>query len=335
MDLLDEISSIGAQVEFLIEKYLISNTSEEFKEVVLHQVKAGGKRIRPALVILSCKACNGRIEDVFPVAAAMELIHNYSLIFDDIIDRGELRRGKPTTRKRYGDTMAILAAIHYREAITEALNNSKNSIRLHKLVAETIKALVEGERLDVLFEQTGRNDEYIAKHRRQYVSINEYIEMVKCKTGALLKACCMAGAIVADAKEDFINALGSYGINIGIAFQVADDIIDLFGEERKIGKKVGKDIIEHKLGNIVLLLYVKNFPNEANIIFNTLRRDYVDYNDVVKIIEILESKGVKEEAYSFGLSYVKKAKESLKILPDTDAKQTLLKLADLILYREY
>ena len=335
MDLLDEISSLGAQVELLIEKYLTSNVSEEFKEIVLHQVKAGGKRIRPALVILSCKACNGRIEDAFPVAAAMELIHNYSLIFDDIIDRGELRRGKPTTRKKYGDAMAILAAVHYREAITEALNNSKNSTRLHKLIAEAIKALVEGERLDVLFEQAGRNDEYIIKHRRQYISIDEYIEMVKCKTSALLRACCMAGAIVADAQEDFINALGNYGINIGIAFQVADDIIDLFGEERKTGKKIGKDIIEHKLGNIALLLYVKNFPNEANIVFNILRRNYVEYNDVVKIIDILESKGVREEAYNFGLSYVKKAKESLKILPDTNAKQILLKLADLILYREY
>lgn len=334
MDLLDRISSLGAQVEPLIEEYLTSNTSEEFKEVVLHQVRAGGKRIRPALVILSCEACNGKVEDVLPVAAAMELIHNYSLIFDDIIDRGELRRGKPTTRKKYGDTMAILAAVHYREAIAEAVNNSKAPIQLHKLVVEAVKALVEGERLDVLFEQAGRVDEYIVKYRRHHISIDEYIEMVKCKTGALLKACCMAGAIVANAREDFINALGSYGINIGVAFQVADDIIDLFGEERKIGKKIGKDIIEHKLGNIVLLLYIENFPDEADVVLNTLKRDYVEHSDVLSIIKMLESRGVKEEAYSFGLSYVKKAKESLEVLPDTDAKQTLLKLADLILYRE-
>jgi len=335
MDLLNEFSPLRVKVESLIEKYLTSNTSEEFKEIVLHQVRAGGKRIRPALVLLSCMACNGRVEDAFPVAAAMELIHNYSLIFDDIIDRGELRRGKPTTRKKYGDTMAILAAVHYREAITEALNNSKNSTQLHKLVAEAIKALVEGERLDVLFEQAGRDDEYIVKHRRHSISIDEYVEMVKCKTGMLLKTCCMAGAIVADAQEDFINALGSYGINIGIAFQVADDIIDLFGEEKKVGKKIGKDIIEHKLGNIALLLYIKSFPNEANKVLNVLRRDHVEYSDVLNIIETMESKGVREKAYSFGSSYVWKAKESLKILPDTDAKQTLLKLADLILYREY
>lgn len=335
MDLLNEFSPLRIQVESLIEKYLTSNTSEEFKEIVLHQVRAGGKRIRPALVLLSCMACNGRVEDAFPVAAAMELIHNYSLIFDDIIDRGELRRGKPTIRKKYGDTMAILAAVHYREAITEALNNSKNSAQLHRLVAEAIKALVEGERLDVLFEQAGRDDEYIVKHRRHSIGIDEYIEMVKCKTGMLLKTCCMAGAIVADAQEDFINALGSYGINIGIAFQVADDIIDLFGEEKKVGKKIGKDIIEHKLGNIALLLYIKSFPNEANKVLNVLRRDHVEYSDVLNIIETMESKGVKEKAYSFGSSYVWKAKESLKILPDTDAKQKLLKLADLILYREY
>jgi geranylgeranyl diphosphate synthase type I len=335
MNLLSEFSPLRVQVESLIEKYLISNTSEEFKEVVLHQVRAGGKRIRPALVLLSCMACNGRVEDALPVAAAMELIHNYSLIFDDIIDRGELRRGKPTTRKKYGDTMAILTAVHYREAITEALNNSKKPVQLHKLVAETIKALVEGERLDVLFEQAGRDDEYIVKHRRYDIGIDEYIEMVKCKTGMLLKTCCMAGAIVADAQEDFVNALGSYGINIGIAFQVADDIIDLFGEEGKVGKKIGKDIIEHKLGNIVLLLYIKSFPNEASKVLNVLRRDHVEYSDVLNIIETMESKGVKEKAYSFGLSYVWKAKESLNILPDTDAKQELLKLADLILYREY
>ena len=181
MNILDELKRIGSQIDPLIESFLVKGVSQEFQDVVLYQVKTGGKRVRPALTILSCEACGGNLEDALPVAAAIELIHEYSLIFDDIIDRGEVRRGKDTLRKKYGDVTAILAGLHYREVISDLISMSKHPLEVRKLLSQTIKDIIEGERLDILFEQAGREDPYILEHRRYNVSFEDYLKMIGLK----------------------------------------------------------------------------------------------------------------------------------------------------------
>jgi geranylgeranyl diphosphate synthase type I len=167
---------------------------------VLYPVRAGGKRVRPALAILSCLASGGREEQAYPAAIAVELVHNYSLILDDIIDHSELRRGKPTLWKKYGLSTAILVAVHYRETVSEVLNDSPNPRLFHEVIARAVKLLVDGERLDILFEQAGREDEpYVIQHRRRAVSLDEYIRMVERKTAALIQAACELGALSAGA----------------------------------------------------------------------------------------------------------------------------------------
>ena len=337
MNITNKLSEIGRKVDPYLEKYLTIDLSDEFKEVVLHQVKTGGKRVRPALVILSCEACGGKEEDALPIAAAIELIHNYSLIFDDIIDHGEFRRGKPTTRKLYGDVMAMLAGLHYREAITEAINDSKNSHELHKIIAKTIKDLIEGERLDVLFEQAGReNESYIIKHRRSKVTLEEYLRMIRLKTASLIKTSCVVGGIVANAPDEYIKALEVYGEGIGIAFQIRDDILDIFAEEKKFGKKVGKDIIEHKLGNIVILYALEELDTDSREkLLSILRKDKVTDDDVRVAINIISKTKAKEKAYELGKSYVEKAITALDKLPQSKAKEYLIALAKFIIERSY
>jgi len=336
VNVIAKLYEIGKKIDPVIEKYLMKDLSEEFKEIVLHQVRTGGKRIRPALTITCCKAVGGNEEDALPIAAAMELIHNYSLIFDDIIDHGEYRRGKPTVTKLYGDVMAMLAGLHYREAITEAVNDSKNSDILHKLVAKTIKDIIEGERLDILFEQAGRYEDYLVKHRRLIVTLDDYLNMVSLKTGALIRASCVAGGIVANADENEIKVLDSYGMSIGVAFQIADDILDIFGEERKTGKKKGKDIIEHKLGNIVILLALKHLSeSEKNKLLSILRKDVVRERDIEEAIATIFKTKAREEAYALGVKYVEQALKSIRKLPPSEDRSLLEELAKFIIYRKF
>jgi len=255
VDVIDALSELGARVEPVLERYILSNAAEGFKEPLLYPVSTGGKRIRPALTMASTLALEGDLEKSLPAAAAVELAHNYSLIFDDIIDHGEVRRGMPTVWRRYGITTAILVAVHYRESIAQALNDTVDPPRFHAKMAETLKLLVDGERLDVLFEQAGRLDEpYVLENRWRRVTLGDYIDMVYRKTGALIETSCLFGAYTAGAGSAGEEAMARYGRGIGIAFQVADDIIDIFGRPEATGKKPGKDIEEHKLGNIVIAL---------------------------------------------------------------------------------
>ncbi len=335
--ILDRLGEIGSLVEPYLEKYLASGASEEFREAVLYQVKTGGKRVRPALTILSALAAGGRPEDALPIAAAIELVHNYSLILDDIIDRGEVRRGLPTTWKKYGLCTAILVAVHYREAIAEAICESKHSERLHELIARTVKTIVEGERLDVLFEQAGREGEpYVLEHRREWITLDDYFRMVYAKTGALIEAACRAGAIVADAESRVEEALGEYGKCVGIAFQIADDIIDIFGKEEKMGKKVGKDVIEHKLGNVVLLLALEELMSaDRDRLLSILRSEEVGDREVAEAVELVKKTSARERAYELGEEYLKRALSRLAELPDSDAKRDLAELAEFVLYRAF
>ena len=336
MSIVSRLKDIGERVDPIIEKYLLDEASEDFKPILLYQIKSGGKRIRPALTILCCEAVGGNVEDSLNIAAAMEMIHNYSLIFDDIIDKGEIRRGLPTVRKKYGDTMAILAAVHYREAIAQAVNSSKNSKLLHELVASTVKRLTEGERLDVLFEQSGRSEEYILKHRYNNITLDDYLKMISYKTAELIKTSCLAGGIVAGARKELLEILESYGYNVGMAFQIIDDILDIFGEEKKFGKKIGKDIIEHKLGNIVILLSIMRLEEyEKKSLKGILRKDMVSEGDVRVAIDIISKTDARNVAYNMARKHIDNAINSIKKLEESRARDLLKELAIFVIKREF
>ena len=336
LSIIDRLKELGALVDEYMEMVLLKDTSPAFKEAVLYQVKVGGKRIRPALTILSCEAAGGNMEDAIPAAAAIELIHNYSLILDDIIDRGELRRGKPTLRKVYSDVIAILVATHYRESITQAINDTKNSLELHSLLATTIKRLIEGERLDILFEQAGRHEKYLIDHRYRSITLEDYFKMIRYKTAELMRASCLSGAIVANANSSTKRALSEYGLNIGMAFQIIDDLLDIFGEEKVFGKRIGKDIIEHKLGNIVILLSLEEMDtNDRERLLSILRKDIVLEEDLKKAIELIRRTTSKERAYGLAREFIDKAIDNLYRLKRSKARDLLEELALFIIKRKW
>jgi len=335
MESLSKIVSIGRKVDPLLIKYLTKDAPEDFKTILLHQIEAGGKRIRPALVLLSCEAAGGQQDWAIWAAAALELIHNYTLLYDDIIDRGELRRGKPTTRAAYGDTMALLAGLYYREAINELIFHSPASFRINEIMSKAIMELTDGERLDVLFEQAGRKERYLIEKRITTPAWDLYLELIRKKTASLFTAGARAGAIIAGASEEVERKFALYGLNIGLAFQVIDDFLDLLGKEEKFGKEIGKDIKEHKLSNALIILALQEIDEEKkNKLLSILRNENPKDNDIREGIDLIKSTSASERALQFAKEKVEIAKKSIESLPNSEAKCLLFELADGIVKRE-
>jgi len=334
MSIIGTLSRAGREVDGVILQYLKRGASRGFIPVVRHQVEAGGKRVRSALTILSCEAAGGDRGAALRPAAMIELIHNYSLVADDIIDHGEVRRGEPTVRAKYSDAMALLAAMYYREVLDEIADDCLRSDDMRKLMIETIKATIEGERLDILFEQAGRTEDYMVRERCRSVSWDLYFEMIGKKTATLIRASCSAGCLAANASDDATDALAGYGWKVGMGFQVADDFLDIFGE--KTGKEKGKDIIEHKLGNAVVISALEELSDsKAKDLLEILRSSRVNESKLKKALELIDRTGAKTRTYQLARKLANEGKTKLKILPESSAKTALVQLADFIATRVY
>lgn len=229
----------------LVEKELhrildIEEKPEIIYEAMRYSVFAGGKRLRPVLCLSSCELLGGDIKKALPVACAIELIHTYSLIHDDLpaMDNDDLRRGKPTNHKVYGEAIAILAGdgllnLGYEVLVRHALEHPEDYERILKATNEIAtasgcKGIIGGQVVDILSQNTE-------------LTYEELKFMHEHKTGALIEASVCAGAYIAGATEEDIHALREYARLIGFAFQIKDDILDVIGEEEKLGKKVGSD----------------------------------------------------------------------------------------------
>lgn len=328
------LTSLGQKVDPVMIRYLKKGANRDLIPANIYQINAGGKRVRSALTLLSCKAVGGKISDAILPAAAIELIHNYSLIMDDIIDKGEIRRGIPTVRVKYSDDMALLVGMFYREVIEDIARNCNVPGKIQDLIIYTIKETIEGERLDILFEQIGRPEDYIVKHRFKTISYDSYLQLIGKKTATLMRSACQAGALAAKASSQKEKSLINYGWNTGLAFQITDDILDIFGE--RTGKEIGKDIKEHKLGNAIIMYAFQEMESKIKKKFlNILRMTKVDAKSVKKAIELIEKTKAKEKAYKSAKKFATDGKKALLALPESKARRQLIELADFIVDRLY
>lgn len=332
--MLDRISDLSKRVEPYLEKYLAHATYPELKEAMLYQVKTGGKRIRPVLVMLSAEAAGGKVEDALPAAAAYEIAHNTTLLFDDIMDKGEVRRGSPTMRIQYGEVTSLFTCFRYREAMERALRDSHNSARLSQLMSKVIDNVLEGGMLDLLLEARARDEPFLKEHHKNSVTMDEYLLMVKKKTSSLFEGCARSGAIVADASPLVEEAMGDYGVNVGCLFQVTDDMLDIFGEEEEFGKHIGKDIVSHKLGNVVVVLALQKLgSSERKSLLSALSAESLSDVEISRVIGMLKDAGLQEEATRVAGEFEEKTRASLDPLPDSEAKEILATLPAFLLAR--
>lgn len=284
-----------------------------------HLLFAGGKRLRPAVVILAADAVKkGSSDDLLPAALALELTHNFTLIHDDIMDGDVTRRGVPTVHTVWGEPTAILAGdVLYAKAfeficISDAGNLEK--VRAVRMLARTCTEICEGQSMDIAFEA------------RRDVSEAEYLEMVAKKTGVLYGAAAAIGGVLAGANPIQADALYQFGVNSGVAFQIQDDLIDLYASSEKSGKDRASDIREGKQTLIAIT------ARERGLDLAPYQRELTGA-EIDDLIARLEDAGVIDEVRATANERAVVAKEALSILPDSEEKRLLGEIADFFINR--
>lgn len=209
---------------------------KELYEPIAYLMALGGKRLRPALVLMATDLFGGNIDDAIAPALAVELFHNFTLMHDDIMDKAPLRRGKPTVHAKWSEAVAILSGDVMFVKAYKMMIQVKPEILLPILdiFNQTAIGVCEGQQIDMNFEA------------REKVHVNEYLEMIRLKTAVLLAGALKIGALIGNASEINAQLLYDFGENLGIAFQLQDDILDVYGDPEKFGKQVGGDIISNK-----------------------------------------------------------------------------------------
>lgn len=265
-------------VETLLKEYMPKE--EGYQKTVIeamnYSLKAGGKRLRPILTLEACKIVGGNEEDAIPFAMAIEMIHTYSLIHDDLpaLDNDDLRRGRPTNHKIYGDAMAILAGdglLNYAfEVMLSNSLNKENPAKYLKAINEIassagIYGMIGGQVVDVESE-----DKQIEKEKLDFIHLN--------KTAAIMVGCMRAGAIIGDANEEQLQEITTYAKDIGLSFQIVDDILDIVGDEAKLGKHVGSDI-ENNKSTYPSLLGLEESKKIAHDLINEAKMSIEKLND--------------------------------------------------------
>ncbi len=285
----------------------------------------GGKRIRPLVVLLTCAAAGGRWEDALPAAAAVEILHNFSLIHDDIEDASPTRRGRPTLWKLWGEPQAInagdamFAIAHLALArLVDGNVSAKTTVTSLRRFDETCVALTQGQHADMDFET------------RDSVNVDEYIDMITGKTAVLLSLSAELGARVAGASEETAEHYASLGRDLGLAFQVKDDILGIWGDEGRTGKSAATDIITKKK-TLPVLYGLSNSEELADLYQNTPADDAF----VQKVIGLLDACGADDYANAEAARYSESALEHLNAAdPQGEAGTALRQLADMLLQRD-
>jgi geranylgeranyl diphosphate synthase type I len=331
---LEKIIRIGQRVDPIILQTIKRYGSAEFRPSLSYHFTAGGKRVRAAIVLMACGAAGGPVVSGVKPAAVVEMIHNYSLVMDDIIDRAEVRRGKPSARVFLGESVALLAAMAYREFLDHLIDECVAKGKVRRLAVEAMTEIIEGERLDLQFEQSGRTDPYLRSHRMSRPSFSVYLDMIGKKTASLFRTAGMMGADAARAEQRVVEALGSFGWNMGLAFQIMDDTLDICGGNT--GKQQAKDIIEHKLGNAVILVGLKFMSgHDKRRLMTILGSKRVTSGMAAEARSLIMATPAETSCREIARSYSDRAKRSLSVLKDSLYRRGLEDLCDAMVYRSF
>ena len=285
----------------------------------------GGKRLRPFMVMKSCEILGGKPKDAMPSACAVEMIHNFTLVHDDIMDNDEMRHGVPTVHKKYGMPLAILAGdVLFSKAFQIISNSRLSDSATTQLVSRLSKACVdicEGQLLDIKMAE-----------ERKIPSQAEYITMIGKKTAALFDVSCAMGAICASNKSKDVSNLSSFGRNLGIAFQITDDLIGVMGDPKVTKKPVGNDLREGKKSLPILMAIKLAKGKDKKIILKAFGNSKVTRKDLNKAVEVIRSLGIEENIRKQAQKYSEKAEKSLSKYSGS-AKSELITLLDFVVKR--
>ena len=306
------------EVERLI-RALARVDSPWLSELLNYVLRPGGKRLRPALTLLAGQFYTYDQERLLTMAAAVELLHTATLVHDDTIDRAEVRRGMSTVNAVWDGSVAVLAG-DYLFAQSAVLAASTESMRVVQLFARTLMTIVDGE-------MRQQKSAFAWNQTRE-----EYYERICRKTASLFSMATESGAVLSGAPEPAIEALITYGYNLGMAFQIVDDILDFMGEEQEMGKPVGSDLL-HGTVTLPALLYMELHPEDDSI--RRMLENPGGDGHAVKAIEAIRTSTAIAESYEVAGSFCQKARDGLAVLPASGPLKTLLAIVDYTVNRSY
>lgn len=282
---------------------------------VEYSIDMGGKRLRPVLLLLSYNLFIDDVRNAVPAALAIEVFHNFTLLHDDIMDNADVRRNQPTVHKKFSENAAILSGDVMAFLSYEFLFQCKSEklVDAMKLFTKTAIEVCEGQQLDMDFET------------RTNVTESEYVEMIKLKTAVLLACGLKAGALLANASEEVANQLYEYGLNLGLAFQLQDDMLDSFGNQKTFGKRIGGDILANKK-TFLLIKALENAPEElkSELLDWLGKTEYDDEEKIGSVLKIYRQLHIKELVNQKIDYYFQKSIQIYhEIMVDENKKQTL------------
>ena len=276
---------------------------------------AGGKRIRPSFVLMAYNLFHDDVDRILPVATALETYHNYTLLHDDLMDKADMRRGRPTVHKKWddntailsGDTMLVLAYEHLAKCDTKYLKPALD------LFTETALEVSEGQQFDMEFET--RND----------VAEEEYIEMIRLKTSVLLACALKMGAVVAGASDADANALYAFGEKVGLAFQLQDDLLDVYGDPKVFGKAIGGDITSNKKTFMLINAFNRaDAETRAELERWTTATEFDPAEKIAAVTEIYNRLGIDKLAEQRIKEYFEQSRQHLDELSVSDDRKAVL-----------
>jgi octaprenyl-diphosphate synthase len=285
-----------------------------------HLRAGGGKRLRPALLLLSAKLFDYQGRGAVRLGAVVEIIHTATLVHDDIIDEAETRRGRPAANTQWGNAKCVLAGDWlYMQAFKIAVQ--ERNFRILDVLIELTQQMVEGELLQI--EKLGR-----------CISLDEHLDLIYRKTACLFSVCMRLGAVLAGASEEDERKLGDYGRNLGLAFQIVDDVLDLTATEEVLGKPVASDLREGKATMAVIHALERCTPQEHALIETVLRERAFQSVSLQQILEVLQRYGSVEYATARANDFAEAARTAICSFPDSEIKRALLWAPDFVVARE-
>lgn len=290
------------------------------QEVAMHLVKGGGKRARPMMTLLAARLFGEDVSKAIPVAVAAEMIHVATLVHDDVIDSAETRRGRPTVNSVWNGQVAVLAGdALLAKALVILVDNTPP--RIVRIMADMIYRMCEGE---------------IAQNASTFdITQTEeaYYERIEKKTALFFAACCEAGALINGASEEEAAAMRSYGRNIGMAFQVIDDLLDVTATSEVLGKPVGSDLAAGVL--TLPVLHILSLPTTEPWVHETISNPPLPLDRIERILSLIRTNGTIEYTQSVAGAFVRQAKEELTRVPEGTANALLGSVADLVVQRNF
>ncbi|OPY83344.1 MAG: Octaprenyl-diphosphate synthase [Syntrophorhabdus sp. PtaU1.Bin153] len=308
------------ELESTIQK-LVTTKITFIKEIVNHIIRSGGKRVRPILVILAARLCGYKDQEHISYAAIIEFIHTATLLHDDVVDNAKTRRGSSTANTVWGNEPSVLVGDFLFSKSFELMAFSGNE-EIVKVMSRATTCLAEGEILELLKTSDPETEE------------TEYLEIIGNKTASLFSAACEVGAILGNVSQEKRLALRDFGYNLGMAFQLTDDILDYVSDDAVLGKRVGTDLKEGKVTLPLIHALEHGTDKEKGYIAAVLNKAKVTPRDFERARKLIQKHGGVDYTSKVTKQFVDNAKDFLRIFKPSVYKENLLALADYMLARE-